>query len=603
MTHPASLVLRYVREGEERSVEVGDDTTLGRGLDNRVVLADPSVSRHHAVLRHGDDGWVLHDLGSTNGISVNDTAAAKAVVQPGDVLRIGTVAVAVSAPVAPPVDEDSAEQELLNATIVRRLTDLPGLAGTGPVSRADPAAAPLPGRANKRRELEAAYSNDVFRHLTRLAGNLLTTDSLDQVLRQVVDVAFDALPVDRGFIFLRSDEPVEDGSEELVCELARHGVRVVSRPQVEVPISRTLLKAVVEKGVALVTPDAVGDRRLAGAESVVIHQVRSALAAPLWSGQRIVGVMLLDSTSRAGDFTEGDLELATALANFAAVAIERIRYAERIEQERNLRARLERYHSPQVIGELLSRTRAGRLEPKQAEVTVLFADLVGFSTFAEAAAPEQVAELLDGFFNHTVDAIFDLGGTLDKFIGDCVMAFFGAPVPQADHARRGLAAAEAIRASLEEWNRQRAADGQPPVAVRMALNSGPVVVGEVGAESRVEYTVLGNTVNVAARLEQYAARPGDVVFTRATLEAAEAADERTLPGEVRLAALPIRAEALGPLQLAGLSQPVEVYRLTQVPETQQRDNTGERGAADPQSEAQANGDAQPQEGDEPVTAD
>ena len=166
----------------------------------------------------------------------------------------------------------------------------------------------------------------------------------------------------------------------------------------------------------------------------------------------------------------------------------------------------------------------------------------------------------------------DHGGTLDKFIGDCVMAFFGAPVPQADHARRALRAAQAIREALAGWNRRRGEAGQPPVAVRMALNSGPVVVGEVGAERRVEYTVLGNTVNVAARLEQYAAEPGDVVFSRATLEAAEAADDKTLPGEEapadaqRPPARPIRSEALGPLQLAGLSRPVEVYRLPRVGE-------------------------------------
>lgn len=581
-----ALVLRYIVDGEERTVEVEEKATLGRGLDNRVVLADPSVSRHHAVLSREPGGWTIQDLDSTNGISVNDATVQRAPVSPGDVLRIGTVRMAISARAPGALEDEEADQELLNATIVRRITDLPGLAGTGssmaaaPGSLAgelvagadDPSAAPLPGRAGKRRALEAAYSNEVFRHLTRLAGSLLTTDSLDQVLRQVLDVAFDALPVDRGFIFLRAADPAGDGAAkdgasdagdgELVCELARDGETVTVRPDVEVPVSRTLLRAVVKKGVAVVTPDALEDRRLEGARSVMVHRVRSALAAPLWSGQSIVGVMLLDSTSKAGDFTEQDVELATALANFAAVAIERIRYAERAEQERAVRDRLERYHSPLVIGELLSRARGGRLEPKEAEVTVLFADLVGFSTFAETAAPEEVAELLDGFFNHTVEAIFEFGGTLDKFIGDCVMAFFGAPVPQADHARRGLGAAEAIRQALAGWNRQRGEAGEPPVAVRMALNSGPVVVGEVGAERRVEYTVLGNTVNVAARLEQYAAEPGDIVFSRATLEAAEAADEKTLPGEEEPApAGPIRCEALGPLPLAGLSRPVEVFRL------------------------------------------
>jgi len=563
-----TLCFRYLVEGEARAIELGgSEITIGRGLDNRLVLADPSVSRGHAVLRRGDDGWTLHDLGSTNGIMINGQPVPQGVVQPGDTLRIGMVDVAVEAVAmeAPPVEEDP-DEGILNATIVRRLEDMPGFAaaaGIGDTGGVPAGTGAL--RAVKRRALEAAYSNEVFGHLTRLAANLLTTDSLDQVLAEVMDVAFDAMPVDRGFIFLRPVQHGEGGgggaAGELVCELARHGERMEPRPTVEVPVSRTLLRAVVERGVAVVTPDAVDDRRLAGAESVMVHQVRSALAAPLWSGQSIVGAMLLDSTSRVGDFTEPDVELATALANFAAVAIERIRYAERVEHERSLRARLERYHSPSVIGEVLSRARSGRLEPKQAEVTVLFADLVGFSTYSETAAPEAVAKLLDRFFNDAVEAIFEAGGTLDKFIGDCVMAFFGAPVPQMDHARRGLAAARAIRQAMATWNEERRRDGEPPVQVRVALNSGPVVVGEVGAERRVEYTVLGNTVNVAARLEQYAARPGDVVFSAATLAAAQAADEATVPGQVPVDTPPIRAEPVGPLQLAGLSTPVDVYRL------------------------------------------
>lgn len=542
---PPFLRLRYRLDGEDRAVELaGAEVTLGRGLDNRVVLPDPSVSRSHAAIRPEGGVWVVRDLGSTNGITVNGEPVPSAPLSPGDVLRVGAVEMqvesAAGAAVAPPAEDP--EEELLNATIVRRLEDLPGFGDTGGL------------RAGKRRALEAAYSNEVFGHLTRLAGSLLTTDSLDQVLREVVDVAFDALPVDRGFIFLRpSGDPAEDtggdGVGELVCELERHGDRVQVRPEVAVPVSRTLLRAVVEKGVSLVTPDALDDRRLAGAESVLLHQVRSALAAPLWSGRRIVGVLLLDSTSRAGDFTEQDVELATALANFAAIAIERIRYADRVEHERSMRARLERYHSPAVIGEVLSRSRSGRLEPKEAQVTVLFADMVGFSGYAESASPEEVAALLDRFFNDSVDAIFDHGGTLDKYIGDCVMAFFGAPVAQDDHARRALQAAREIQRGVAAWNRDRHAEGKPPVAVRVALNSGPVVVGEVGAERRVEYTVLGNTVNVAARLEQHATGPGDVVFSEATRAAAEAAGGH------------FPAQPLGSLPLAGLQTQVVAWRL------------------------------------------
>ena len=101
-----------------------------------------------------------------------------------------------------------------------------------------------------------------------------------------------------------------------------------------------------------------------------------------------------------------------------------------------------------------------------------------------------------------MEAIFRAGGTLDKFIGDCVMAFFGAPVAQADHALRAVRAAVEIQEGLAVWNAGREAEGLPGFKARIALNSGPVVVGDIGSARRVDYTVLGNTVNVAARLER-----------------------------------------------------------------------------------------------------
>jgi adenylate cyclase len=305
--------------------------------------------------------------------------------------------------------------------------------------------------------------------------------------------------------------------------------------------------------VALLTYDAQSDQRLATGESIRIHHIRSAMCAPLWSSDHIIGVMQVDSPFHAGTFNEGDLDLFTALANYAAVAVERIRYAERVEHERNLRSRLERYHSPAVIEAVMSRgqvpeeTTVHRLQ--SARVTVLFADVVGFTPLAENLPPEEVADVLQGFFTTSVEAIFREGGTLDKFIGDCVMAFFGAPMPQADHAARAVRTAVAIQREIKRWNEERAARGAAPLLSRIALNSGPVVVGDVGSKRRVDYTVLGNTVNVAARLEQAATGPGEIVIGGNTL-----AELAGFDGE-------FVTQSLGDFQLKGLVQKVPVYRV------------------------------------------
>ncbi len=574
------LRLRFVVDGQERVFPLERPARIGRGGDNDLVLPDSSVSRHHAdILPSAGGGWMVEDRKSTNGIQVNRLPVHRAPLHPGDRLTIGmfelaveltsaqaSAAAAVKAtatpaphrapaptppPPAPPAEPVSVAP-LANATIIRPLADFAaayGLAGGRPAAGDTPL--PAAGsvgatgaiRLEKQKALEQAYENKVFGYMTRLARLLLTSESVDEVLARVLDLAFEALPVDRGFILLRDEER----GGELVCELARVKARSEYRPQAEVPVSRTMLQAVMSERVALVTYDAQADQRLLGGESIRLHQIRAAMCAPLWSEERIIGVIQVDSPFQVGAFTERELDFLTALANYAAVAIERLRYARRAEFERQVRGRLERYHSPGVIEEVMRQGGAeGERRLRVAQASVLFADLCGFSPFAEHAPPEEVAELLDAYFNRAVDAIFAAGGTLDKFIGDCVMAFFGAPVPQDDHALRSVRAAVRIQEALAEWNAERQAHGLAPVLARIAVNSGPVVVGDIGSSRRVDYTVLGNTVNVAARLEAFVARPGDVVLG---------------PETHRLVAGAIATEPLGEFQLKGLQRRITAYRV------------------------------------------
>ncbi|HEX2644343.1 MAG TPA: adenylate/guanylate cyclase domain-containing protein [Thermoanaerobaculia bacterium] len=546
------LRLRLSLDGEDRVfILTGDRVRMGRGSDNDIVLSDVSVSRYHAEVRRTPEGWSVFDLKSTNGVELNQAAVEKATLRAGDQLGIGIFQLAVeSTPEPTPAPPGPAGKDVRtstlegfgNATIIRPLADFAAAYGLAEVPKAKAPAGegttstrPEPDRPTG----ELVFGDRMFGFLTRLARILIIAESLDEVLTRVLDIAFEALPVDRGFIL------ISDPSGELVCELARVKDRAELRPKGEIPVSRTMLRAVMRERVALVTFDAQSDQRLSGGESIRLHQIRSAMCVPLWSGERIIGVVQVDSPFQVGAFGERDLDFLATLANFAAVAVERIRFAREAEVERQVRARLARYHSPGVIEEIL-REGAGDRRLKPAQTSVLFADLVGFTSFAETSRPEQVAESLDAFLNLAVEAIFRAGGTLDKFIGDCVMAFFGAPVPQADHAQRAVQAALEIQQGLEAWSAERADQGFKGFAARVAVNSGPVVVGDVGSARRVDYTVLGNTVNVAARLEAFVARPGDVILG---------------PETYRLMEGTVAAESLGELQLKGLQQKIVAYRV------------------------------------------
>ncbi len=516
------MKLHFIIGDREQEVSLeGDELRLGRAPDNDIVLPDYSVSRQHAILRRAGDQWQVLDMGSTNGVQIDGRSVQEHVVRPGERIKIGVFELWVE-------DETGAEAAaaIENATIVRRLDEFQTELSVDGVPASSGTVITTTGT-----EKEASFLS----LLTRLARELLTADDQGTILRAVMDVAFEALPVDRGFILLGEPGGIT------TCELARFGERVEEHPTEDVPVSKTILETVMRQQVALLTLDARDDQRLLGGESIRIHGIRAAMCAPLWSEDGISGFMQVDTAFQSGSFTPDHLDFLIALANYAAVSIARLR-------ERRLRGRLERYHSPAVVDEVLRDVASQGQESalRRAEVTVLFADLVGFTAYSETASPEDVAEMLGGYCTRAVDTIFGCGGTLDKFIGDCVMAFFGAPVQQDDHAQRGVRAGVGIQTAIAEWNRERAAAGLPAVRCRIGINTGPVVVGDVGSESRVDYTVLGNTVNVAARFESMLAQPGEVVIGEATR--ASLSDE-------------FEIEPLGEHSLKGLQQKVGAFRV------------------------------------------
>jgi adenylate cyclase len=537
------LQIHYVDLGVPRVTDLRGDTSIGRTEGNDLILNHPSVSRKHARLESRNSKWWIVDLKSTNGVKVNGNLVTEAQVIAGDSIHIGSVQLELK--VLPSVNFTGDSMfDNPSGTVIRRISDFNsefGLDAEAPpaVERApsEPGVKPLPGVSREK----------IFQVLIQVAKALLQTEDLQSMLEAVMEMIFKYLPVERGLIILFDD---------LGTPIPRMTRFLDDTEAQDIPISRTILKMVKDQQVALMTSNALEDARLLGGKSIAIHGIRSAMCVPLWNRQRVIGAVQVDSRIHIGSFTEEDLDLLTALANFAAVAIERAQLNEKIEHEQKIRSKMERYHSPAVVEEIVKGVVATHETAiRTAEVSILFADISGFTTVSETKAPEEVAEFLSHFFSCAVESIFAFGGTLDKFIGDAVMAFFGAPIPQEDHADRAVLAGLMMQRLVADWNAERAKQNLPVVRIRVGINSGPAVVGNVGTEKRVDYTVLGSAVNIASRLESGVAKPGQLVISQNTYE--------RLVGS-------FESESLGEFALKGLQQKMPVFMVTSSSEATER---------------------------------
>ena len=218
------------------------------------------------------------------------------------------------------------------------------------------------------------------------------------------------------------------------------------------------------------------------------------------------------------------------------------------------RANLARYFAPTMV-DRLARADQPLGTVRAQPVAVLFADVVGFTRLAEREAPERVIALLRGFHARLEAAVFEHDGTLDKYLGDGVMATFGTPDASPDDAGNGLAAARAMLASIDSWNRGRAAQGEPPIRLSIGIHYGDVVLGDVGSVRRLEFAVIGDVVNVASRLEELTRKLATrLLVSDALVEAVRAAGGQSATA---LAGL----ERAAPQTLRGRNAPVALWVL------------------------------------------
>jgi adenylate cyclase len=513
------------------------EVVIGRSPECQVVLKDFGISRQHARIVVDEDGVRIQDLKSKNGTQVNGVPVVEAPLKDGDRILLGKFQLAFSKTLEGKVVLDEAKPLSEEAgTIIRSVGELSRL-----LSDATASAQPAAEKKAAPDVLEIEKSNRILKVLTKVAETLIAVRPVEEVLQQVMEIVFEHVPADRGFLMLN-----EDGSDKLIPMVIKHR-NADSSDSGKISISKTIADRVMKDRVSILTSDALVDPRFGAGDSIRFHGIRSAMCAPLWNKEHVIGIIHVDSPMLTNCFGLNDLDLLTALANYAAVAVERARLNSKLVAEEKKRERLGRFLSPQVTNRILATAESQGFAlgvPETKDVSVLFADIVGFTSMSEKMSPAAVSLILNDYLSRMTEIIFKHEGTLDKYIGDAIMAVFGAPLDMPDHAVRSIRAALEMRERLEEFNAERK-EG-PTLRIRIGINSGNAVAGEIGSINKKEYTVLGDTVNIASRLESSVAQPMMIVVGENTFNAAKAEFD---------------CRSLGRVTLKGKKNVVEAYEV------------------------------------------
>ncbi|HSU25074.1 MAG TPA: adenylate/guanylate cyclase domain-containing protein [Pyrinomonadaceae bacterium] len=351
-----------------------------------------------------------------------------------------------------------------------------------------------------------------------MSKTLGTVFELKAIFEKATDLIFRGTPADRVVALLRDDIANGNSNQNLRQIALRTRDESIGKFSEKLTVSRTVTQKVMRDRVALLSQDARTDAQLQGAESIVSQGVRSTICAPLITESGVHGVIYADRLDPFAAFTEDHLELITAVAAQAAVIVETVRAHERLAREEVARANYGRFMPEYVVKQLLENPDSFRLGGINQTITVLFADIRGFTSLSERENPERVVRLLNRYFTAMTEIIFEHGGTLDKYIGDGLMALFGAPTATPNDAINAAKAAVVMQRKINSLNGELVAEGLSPVTVGIGLHTGEAVIGYIGSEKRSEYTAIGDTVNLAARLEANA-RGGQILLSEATARA------------------------------------------------------------------------------------
>lgn len=525
----------------DTEIDLSKTYTIGRAKENDIVLNDRRVSRKHAFIFPENgffkivDGFVEAGqlFRSVNHIFINGTMNLERVLKDGDAILIGESriefhmvrSVTALAPFIEPPGSESVtipredkpttvnfdDSPLGHTQVQISVNEIIGRRSNLSLENATATPVEIKDLRRKAKILELLFE---------MSKTLGTVFELEEIFEKATDLIFRGTPADRVVALLT--EKGSDGKvtgNTLVPIGAKTRDASFEKLTERLSVSRTITNKVMKDRVAILSQDAKTDEQFLGAESIVSQGVRSTICAPLATANNVHGVIYADRLDPFAAFSPDHLEMISAVAALTAVTVETVQAHKRLAREEVARANYSRFMPEYVVKQLLENPDSFRLGGANQTITVLFADIRGFTAISEKENPETVVRLLNHYFTAMSEIIFKHGGTLDKYIGDGLMALFGAPTATPDDAQNALKAAVAMQRELISLQTELSSQGFARISVGIGLHTGVATIGYIGSERRSEYTAIGDTVNLAARLESNTAG-GQILISEATARAA-----------------------------------------------------------------------------------
>ena len=489
----AKLIL--ISSDDRQEFELAAFNSIGRHPDNTIQVLDRIISKEHAQITRVPDGrFLLRDLGSLNGTYIRGERIAEHILTDADEIALGSTRLLF-------VDQRAEDLPLQRVTIAPATAD----SHIRHKVAAEASRDFLPeSQIRDERLLRRDYEKLRMAHeLARALGAEL---DLDKLLPKILDKAFELLGADRGVILLMNS----------TGELVPRFVKQKDTQKENIVLSKTVMNEVIAQKTAVLSSDAMMDSRFSNAHSIIMQGIRSTMTVPLLFGDEILGIMHLDSLIATNAFTEKDLQVFTGIGAQAAIAIQNARLAKKIEQETLTRVQFQRLIPPSVVDQVVSGAlvieRGGKLQ----ELTVLMADIRGFTPMSEKKTPQEIVAMLNEYFEVMVDILFKNEGSLDKFVGDEIIGLFGAPIAIKDPPLKAITCALEMQRALREFNRTRLAENQEALRIGIGINTGQVVTGAIGSSKTMQYTAVGDAMNTCSRLQNIA-KAGEIIISEGTM--------------------------------------------------------------------------------------